>query len=88
MKCSDIMSKKDFDVDKELERIARKTNLNMRKSEYSFENQLKKLDKDINNLTKQKIKDFDKNKELTSQYLSIDYKQDTIDRYREKLKKI
>ncbi|MEE0901745.1 MAG: hypothetical protein UIB31_04380 [Methanobrevibacter sp.] len=82
------MSKKDFDVDKELERIARKTNLNMRKSEYSFENQLKKLDKDINNLTKQKIKDFDKNKELTSQYLSIDYKQDTIDRYREKLKKI
>lgn len=82
------MSKKDFDVDKELERLARKTNLNMRKSEYSFENQLKKLDKDINNLTKQKIKDFDKNKELTSQYLSIDYKQDTIDRYREKLKKI
>ena len=82
------MSKKDFDVDKELERIARKTNLNMRKSEYSFENQLKKLDKDINNLTKQKIKDFDKNKELNSKYLSIDYKQDTIDRYREKLKKI
>ncbi len=82
------MSKKEFDVDKELERIARKSNLNMRKSEYSFENQLKKLDKDIDALSKQKIKDFDENKELTSEYLSIEYKQDTIDRYREKLKKI
>lgn len=88
MKCSDTMSKKEFDVDKELERIARKSNLNMRKSEYSFESQLKKLDKDIDALSKQKIKDFDKNKELTSEYLSIEYKQDTIDRYREKLKKI
>ena len=35
------------DFDKELEKIARKTNINMRKSEYAFENQLKKLDKDI-----------------------------------------
>lgn len=82
------MSKKDFDVDKEIERLARKSNINIKKSENSFENQLKKLEKDIDNLSKQKIKDFDKNKELTSKYLSIDYKQDTIDRYREKLKKI
>ncbi|MBQ7929022.1 MAG: hypothetical protein IJ287_09845 [Methanobrevibacter sp.] len=82
------MSKKEFDVDKELERLARKSNINIRKSEYSFENQIKKLDKDIDALAKQKIKDFDKNKELTSEYLSIEYKQDTIDRYREKLKKI
>ncbi len=88
MRCSDNMSKKEFDVDKELERLARKSNINIRKSEYSFENQIKKLDKDIDALAKQKIKDFDKNKELTSEYLSIEYKQDTIDRYREKLKKI
>ncbi len=82
------MSKKEFDVDKELERLARKSNLNIRKSEYSFESQIKKLDKDIDALAKQKIKEFDRNKELTSEYLSIEYKQDTIDRYREKLKKI
>ena len=82
------MSKKEFDVDKEIERLARKSNINIRKSEYSFDNQIKKLEKDIDNLSKQKIKDFDKNKELTSEFLSIEYKQDTIDRYREKLKKI
>lgn len=83
------MSKKEkIDFDKELEKIARKTNLNIRKSEYAFENQLKKLDKDIDNLTNKKIKEFDKNKELTYEYLSTDYKQDSIDRYREKLKKI
>ena len=83
------MSKKEeVDFDKELEKIARKTNINVRKSEYAFENQLKKLDKDIDKVIDDKIKDFDKNKQLTSDYLSIDYKQDTIDRYREKLKKI
>ena len=82
------MSKKEIDFDKELEKIARKSNINMRNTEYAFENQIKKLDSDIDRIAKQKIKDFDENKELASQYLSIDYKQDTSDRYREKLKKI
>lgn len=83
------MSKKDkIDFDKELEKIARKTNYNMKQSEYAFQNQLKRLDEDIDKVAKQKIKDFDENKDLTSKYLSIDYKQDTIDRYREKLNKI
>ncbi len=83
------MSKKDkIDFDEELEKIARKSNIDMRNSEYAFENQIRKLDNDIDRIAKQKIKDFDENKELASQYLSIDYKQDTIDRYREKLKKI
>lgn len=77
-----------MDIDKEIEKLARKSNINMRKSEYAFENQLKKLDTEIDNLVKGKIKEFDRNKKLTSEYLEIDYKQDTIDRYREKLKKI
>lgn len=82
------MSKKDMDIDKEIERIARKSNINMRNTEYAFENRLKKLDREIEKVVKGKINDFDKNKDLTSDYLSIEYKQDTIDRYREKLKKI
>ena len=83
------MSKKEkIDFDKELEKIARKSNLNIRKSEYAFENQLKKLDKDIDKKKNKKIKEFDKNKELTLEYLSTEYKQDSIDRYREKLNKI
>lgn len=82
------MSKKEIDFDEELEKIARKSNVNIRKSEYAFENQLKKLDRDIDNLTNKKIKEFDKNKELTLEYLSTDYRQDSITRYREKLKNI
>ncbi len=83
------MSKKEkFDVDKEIERLSRKSNVNMRKSEYSFDNRLKKLESEIDKIMDRKIKEFDDNKKLTSDYLSIDYKQDTIDRYREKLKKI
>lgn len=82
------MAKKKIDYDEELERIAHKTNYNMRKSEYAFESQIKKLDNDIDNIAKQKLKEFDLNKELTTEYLLTDYKQDTIDRYREKLRKI
>ncbi|MBE6491519.1 MULTISPECIES: hypothetical protein [unclassified Methanobrevibacter] len=82
------MSKKELDLDKEVERLARKSNLNMRKSEYAFEKQLKKLDADIDSLVNDRIKDFDIDKKLTEQYLTIDYSNSTVDRYREKLKKI
>lgn len=82
------MSKKELDLDKEVERLARKSNLNMRKSEYAFEKQLKKLDADIDSLVNEKIKYFDIDKKLTEQYLTIDYSNSTVDRYREKLKKI
>ena len=82
------MSKEEFNLDKEIEKIARKSNINMRNSEYSFESRLKKLDKEMDKIMDRKIKEFDDSKSATSDYLSIDYKQDTIERYREKLKKI
>ena len=82
------MSKKELDLDKEVERLARKSNLNMRKSEYAFEKQLKKLDADIDSLVNDRIKDFDIDKKLTEQYLTIDYSNSTVDRYRDKLNKI
>jgi hypothetical protein len=83
------MSKKDeIDLDKEIERLARKSNINMRRSENSFDNRLKRLDKEMDKLLNQKIKDFDDNKKVTEDYLHIDYKNDTINRYREKLKKM
>ena len=82
------MPKKEMDLDKEVEKLARKSNLNMRKSEYAFEKQLKKLDIDIDKIVNDKIKDFDIDKKLTEEYLTIDYSNSTVDRYREKLKKI
>ncbi len=82
------MPKKEMDLDKEVEKLARKSNLNMRKSEYAFEKQLKKLDTDIDKIVNDKIKDFDIDKKLTEEYLTIDYSNSTVDRYREKLKKI
>ena len=82
------MSEKEFDLDEEIKKISRKSNIDMRKSEYAFENQIRKLDKDIDNLVKRKIKDFDNNKKLKEDYLTIDYRESSIERYREKLKKI
>lgn len=82
------MSKKEVDFDKELEKLARQSNINIKKSEFAYENQIRKLDAEIDNMANKKIKEFDKNKELTQDYLSIDYHDASISRYREKLKKI
>jgi phage host-nuclease inhibitor protein Gam len=83
------MSKKDeFDLDAEVERLARKSNIQMKKTEFSYATQLKKLDKEIDKAINDKIKLFDENKQSTKDYKDIEFKHDTINRYREKLKKI
>lgn len=82
------MAKKDVDIEKEVERLSRKTNYDMKKSEYSFNKQIKRLDSEIDKVLNDKIKQFDDDKELTQKYKSIEFKHDTIDRYREKLRKM
>lgn len=82
------MSEKEFDIDEEIKKLSRKSTINMRKSEYAFENQIRKLDKDIDDLVKRKIKNFESNKRLMEDYLTIDYSESSIERYKEKLKKI
>ena len=83
------MSKKDeFDLDAEVERLARKSNIKMKKTEFSYASQLKKLDKEIDKAINDKIKLFDENKQSTKDYKDIEFKHDTINRYREKLKKM
>lgn len=83
------MAKKEkVDIDKEVQRLSRKTDVNIKKSEYSFSKQLERLGKEVDKVVNEKMEIFDDNKQLTQEYLSTEYKQDTIDRYREKLKKI
>lgn len=82
------MSNNGKDIDEEIKKISRKTNLGIEKSERSFENQLKKLDKEIDKTIKSQIKAFDDNKNLTSKHLSNDYYSSSIERYKEKLKRI
>lgn len=83
------MSKKEeFDVDKEIEKISRKTNVDILKSERAFENRLNQLEKDIDNAIKSKEKLFDDSKEVTTEYVTTDYTDSSIERYREKLKRI
>ena len=79
---------KEFDIDEEIEKLSRKTNINMRRTEYAFDNQLRKLEKDIDLIVKDKISNFDENKELSTKYLNIDYSSDSIDKYKKRLKKI
>lgn len=82
------MPKEDIDIDEEIKKISRKTEIDIQKIEYAYKNKFEKLDKEIDKTIKSQLKEFDENKELTSQYLSINYSSSTIDQYREKLKKI
>ena len=82
------MAKKEMDIEKESKRVARKSNLNMRKSEYSFEKRLSRLDAEIDKAIDDKIKWFDENQDMAEEYSDIEFEHDTINRYREKLKKI
>ena len=83
------MSKKEeIDIEEEVERLSRKSNIDIRKSEYSFEKRIKNLDLEMDTILNDKLKLFDENKELTEEYLTADYKNDTIARYRERLKKM
>ena len=83
-----MAKKKELDIEEEVQRLARKTNVNIKKSEYSYSKQIERLGKEVDKVVNEKIKVFDEDKLLTEDYLSIDYKDDTVERYREKLKKI
>lgn len=82
------MSSEDFDMDKEIEKLSRKTEINILKTEMAFENRLKQLEKDIDKTIKSKESIFDDSKGLTSEHITNDYSPDSLDRYRKKLEKI
>lgn len=78
----------EIDIDEEIKRISRKTNVDVFKSERTFDNRIKNLEREIEKASQTQLNDFDKNKELVGKYLSTDYFSSTIDNYRRKLKKI
>ena len=82
------MANKEVDIEKEVERLSRKSNIKMRKTEYSYTKRLQRLDKEIDRVVNDKIKFFDENNEINQEYSELEFKHDTINRYREKLKKI
>ena len=82
------MARKEKDFDEELRKLARKSNFNIKQSEFSFTKQLRKLDAEIDEISNKQISDFDDNLESIEEYLTIDYKTPFIDRYRELLKKM
>ena len=46
------MSNQEFDIDKEIKKISRKTDINILKTERAFENRLEQLDKEIDKAIK------------------------------------
>ena len=63
----------EIDIDEEIKRISRKTNVDVFKSERTFDNRIKNLEREIEKASQTQLKD---------------YSSSTIDNYRRKLKKI
>ena len=79
---------KEFDVDKEIERLSKSTRIKIMTSENSFESRLNQLDKDIESAISAKEKLFDETKELTSKHVMTNYTDNALERYRNQLRKI
>lgn len=82
------MSKKEFDLEEEVKNVARKTNFKIRQTEYAYEKRLKSLDVEMDLLMNDKIQNFDELKEVSEDYLEIEFDKTEIDRYRRKLNKM
>ena len=78
----------EIDIDEELRKISRRTNINIIKSQKAFDNKIKDLEKEIEKSSKIQVNEFDSNKRLLENYLLTDFRSSTIDNYRRKLKKI
>ena len=79
---------KEFDVEKEMERLSKSTRIKIMKSENSFESRLNQLDKDIEDAISSKEKLFDETKDLTSKHIMTNYTDNALERYRNQLRKI
>lgn len=82
------MAKDDIDFDKELKRLSRNIDIDIMKSENSFDNLFEKMDKEIDNAVSNKISAFDESKELTSKHIMTNYTDSALERYKRKLDKI
>lgn len=76
---------KESEFENKLKRLSRKTDVEIFKQNMGFEAELKKLDKRINELSKEQIDDFDNSKDSLSQYLDIGTTNDFVERCRKKL---
>ena len=77
-----------LDMDKEIKRLSKSIDIQIIKSENSYENLFNKLDDDIDKAISKKIKMFDESKDLTSKHIMTDYTDNALERYKRKLNKI
>lgn len=84
------MAKKEkkVDVDEELKRMSKSIDIQIIKSENSFDNRLSKLDEEIDKAISSKVKMFDESKDLTSKHIMTNYTDNALERYKRKLNKI
>ncbi len=76
------MAQKEIDFEKEVDRVSRKSNIDIMRLEYSLNRKVRNLDKEINKLTKQKIKEFDNAKKSTKEFVDEEESVPTIEEYK------
>lgn len=75
----------DSEFDKKINRMSRKVDLEVYKENVGFDAELKKLDKKIEKISKEKIRSFDEFKKPYSNYFGIDYTDDYVESVKKRL---
>ncbi len=79
------MSKKETDLDKKFKKVSKKTDIKILRENMGVEAELKKLEKEIEKVSSNNIKEFDINKKPLYNYLDIGSTSDFVERYRNRL---
>ena len=76
------MAQKEIDFEKEVDRVSRKYNIDIMRLEYYLYRKVRNMDKEINKITKQKIKEFDNAKKSTKEFVDEEESVPTIEEYK------
>ncbi|MCF0226176.1 MAG: hypothetical protein HUK28_02440 [Methanobrevibacter sp.] len=79
---------KKTDFDRKVKELSKKNDIETFKQIRGFDISLKKIDFQMERLSKEKIKDFEINKEPLSNYLEMGSKDPFVDKMRERLDKL
>ena len=84
-----FMPKKEIDFEKEAKKVSRKYNIKIMRSEYAFDKKIKKLDKEIDNLIREKISEFNNAKNSVKEFTDKEKQHiPTIEEYKKILDEI
>lgn len=76
------------EIDKYINKLSKKTNVNIKKANYSFEGKLKKVNNEYVNAYQNRLDDINKKEKLIYDFLILNQSDNILKRYKYRLNKL